>query len=297
MSAWSRRRSGYKTEGKRTLSHYIVGALKLAAICSAVYFVVSSVALAFLPLPQIEFRNEDGLLLRAIMNSFLAISPRQIVALLLLFLFSSVILGPLKLAFCTYFQAITLPRNRTEDIPESPEALGELLERTRKIGFAFRPFTQSTLRWKAVLLHLLITLRTLLWSVCFCLPQLVGIYFLAPRLIVGEGVFDLSVFNILLLLYLALLWGIIFVNMRAGAYYPAYFLLAENPDLPVGTALKNGTRLIRGRLWEFFVYKLSFLGWYILTFTSFGLALLYIVPYRGAGDALFMRSLRVDQWR
>jgi uncharacterized membrane protein len=51
---------------------------------------------------------------------------------------------------------------------------------------------------------------------------------------------------------------------------------------------------MKGHAWEFFSYKLSYAPWYLVAIGTFGLGLLYIVPLRGIGDALFIRYIDAE---
>jgi len=72
--------------------------------------------------------------------------------------------------------------------------------------------------------------------------------------------------------------GIIF----AYRYSQVYYIMAENPDMPVLDVLKESSRIMKGRKFELFVLQLSFIGWMILTGITAGIAGLYVFPYYNA---------------
>ena len=61
--------------------------------------------------------------------------------------------------------------------------------------------------------------------------------------------------------------------------------------MSVAESLRYSVKMMKGHAWEFLNYKLSFIPWYIIAAVTFGLGLVYVVPYRGTSDALFMRYI------
>ena len=57
------------------------------------------------------------------------------------------------------------------------------------------------------------------------------------------------------------------------------YLLLDHPDLRVTDAMKQSRKLMRGHKWRLFLLILSFLGWLLFSILSFGIGLLWIMPY------------------
>lgn len=57
------------------------------------------------------------------------------------------------------------------------------------------------------------------------------------------------------------------------------FLLLDDPDLPVRSALRQSMRMMRGNKWRLFVLFLSFIGWFLLGLLTLGLGYLWIIQY------------------
>lgn len=78
------------------------------------------------------------------------------------------------------------------------------------------------------------------------------------------------------------------------AYRLVPLILAENPDIPAGEALRLSRRMMKGSKWRCFMLDLSFLGWRILgIFTFYLLEIFYVNPYYTAANAeLYMRLRR-----
>lgn len=90
------------------------------------------------------------------------------------------------------------------------------------------------------------------------------------------GIFFLSSIKIFLWTLLFVIPGII-ANYR---YAMSYYIILERPDLGVNDALKESSRMMEGHKWNFFVLQLSFILWSLLVVVTFGLALLWVLPYQ-----------------
>ncbi len=97
---------------------------------------------------------------------------------------------------------------------------------------------------------------------------------------------------VLLLLLTALL--VLLVLLR---YSFVSLLMADYDDMGVREALKTSARLMQGNKLRFVGLSLSFLGWFLLGFLSFGLGFLWIdVYYRQTGIAFYMEVKRVKNY-
>ena len=74
----------------------------------------------------------------------------------------------------------------------------------------------------------------------------------------------------------------------------AYFVLADNPDMTASEALRESRRIMKGHKWELFCLELSFIGWIILSVLTFGIGLIWLVPYFNAAHAAFYRRALYD---
>lgn len=57
------------------------------------------------------------------------------------------------------------------------------------------------------------------------------------------------------------------------------YLMLDDPDLSVPNAMKKSRSLMCGNKGKLFLLLLSFLGWILFSVLSFGLALLWVIPY------------------
>ncbi len=81
------------------------------------------------------------------------------------------------------------------------------------------------------------------------------------------------------------LWSLLFVIpgiIKSISYSMAPCILAENKGKPALECLRESKALTKGHKGELFVLGLSFLGWILLCVVTFGLASIWVDPYRKA---------------
>lgn len=98
------------------------------------------------------------------------------------------------------------------------------------------------------------------------------------------------------------LWTLLLVVpgiVKALAYSQAQWLYRDAIDRgqPIGytEAITQSRQLMEGYKWEFFVLILSFLGWWLLELITFGLAAIWVMPYRTMTFANFYLKLKDKQ--
>ena len=101
-----------------------------------------------------------------------------------------------------------------------------------------------------------------------------------------------------LLMTIIILFGLIFLIVPgiivALMYSQAYYILAEDPDKGIFECLQESSNLMYGYKWEFFILELSFLGWWLLSFLTFGIGSLWLNPYQKVTEANFYLKLKYD---
>lgn len=94
------------------------------------------------------------------------------------------------------------------------------------------------------------------------------------------------------------LWSLTMVGgaVKYCAYFPAAYLVAENPELGWRETLDLSKRMMDGHKGELFRFELTFLGWHVLSVLTLGLSgTLYSEPYRQAALSEYYCALRA-QW-
>lgn len=83
--------------------------------------------------------------------------------------------------------------------------------------------------------------------------------------------------NLFIALWLLLL--VIPGIIKIFAYAMAPYVLAQNPHIGVTEALDRSQEMMKGYKLDLFILWLSFIGWFILSVITFGIALIWVVPY------------------
>ena len=86
---------------------------------------------------------------------------------------------------------------------------------------------------------------------------------------------------------------VVMYPVKRYAYLMVPYLVAENPDLSAGEALRLSSRLMKGHKWEAFLLELTLIPWLLLSIATGGLAgLLFYNPYREAVLAEYCTRVR-----
>lgn len=97
------------------------------------------------------------------------------------------------------------------------------------------------------------------------------------------------------LAYLMLSWLLMLAGL-AAAYWvytlvlPARYLLALEPDASISGVLSRGSRIFRDRRWDYYLFRLSFVLWYVSMSVSYGFTGLIVLPYAEFSNLLYLRA-------
>ncbi len=91
-------------------------------------------------------------------------------------------------------------------------------------------------------------------------------------------------------LWSLLLWvpGII----KAISYSMSFFVMADDPELTAREALNISKEITKGHKMDIFVLGLSFIGWMLLSVFTFGIALIYVIPYMETTMANYYQTIK-----
>ena len=92
--------------------------------------------------------------------------------------------------------------------------------------------------------------------------KVIGVYFLTALIVLGG-------------LILFFIPGIIFIYR----YSQAPFIMVDNPNMGIWDAMKESQKLMHGHKFELILFQLSFIGHFLLGIITFGIYLLYVIPY------------------
>ncbi|HOR85441.1 MAG TPA: DUF975 family protein [Bacillota bacterium] len=102
------------------------------------------------------------------------------------------------------------------------------------------------------------------------------------------------VLNLLIVLF-TLLWTLLFIipGIIAGiSYSMAYYIVNDEPEIGAMEAIRKSKEMMYGHKMRFFRFCMSFLGWVLIGIITFGLGMIYVVPYYRAAKANFYLDLK-----
>ena len=82
--------------------------------------------------------------------------------------------------------------------------------------------------------------------------------------------------------------GIIVYLMFSQAFY----ILSEDPSKSITQCINESVNLMNGHKWELFYLKLTFIGWWLLSLVTLGIAALWVSPYQKLTEANFYLYLK-----
>ena len=84
------------------------------------------------------------------------------------------------------------------------------------------------------------------------------------------------------------LWSLLFIIpgiVKGFSYFMVDYIMAENPYIHSSRAFEISKKAMYGYKWKTFLLGLSFIGWIFLGVLTFGIGLLFLVPYMEAAKA------------
>jgi len=216
-----------------------------------------------------------------LLDSLLDFTAAEIAIILLLETVSVLILAPLDIGIAELF--LKLSRNNGTDA-------GAL-----KLSGIFGWYLRIKRSLKAFLLQLLLKLMSSVAMIAAVAAPAYFMFRIESQSENGDFLLDMQAagFYTLSLLAAALLSAA--ARMIVNAWMPAVYILAQNPETGVLKAIGSAMRLMRGHKFEYLVFQLSFIPWYIGAGVTFGLLMLYIIPYQNMAEAMFVRSLEFER--
>ena len=74
---------------------------------------------------------------------------------------------------------------------------------------------------------------------------------------------------------------------KMGAY-----IMVENPEMSAKEALAASRAMMKGNIWRFFCFFISYIGWDMLALCTFGIGHLFLCPYVEAACVAFYKEVK-----
>ncbi|MCI8352815.1 MAG: DUF975 family protein [Clostridia bacterium] len=85
--------------------------------------------------------------------------------------------------------------------------------------------------------------------------------------------------------------SLIYVVVKGYLYSLSYYILNDNPNMTGKEVVETSEKLMRGNRWRFFWLGLTFIGWSILAGFTFGIGMLWLMPYIMVAFVCFYEEL------
>ena len=72
----------------------------------------------------------------------------------------------------------------------------------------------------------------------------------------------------------------------------AFYILSEDPSKSITQCINESVNLMSGHKWELFYLELTFIGWWLLSAITLGIAALWVSPYQKLTEANFYLYLK-----
>jgi uncharacterized membrane protein len=118
------------------------------------------------------------------------------------------------------------------------------------------------------------------------------------QLFSGFGNFGKTIVLDLLNTIFTMLWSLLLVVpgiIKHYAYSMSFYILRDNPDMSQAEARKASIKMMQGNKWKLFCLHFSFIGWILLSSLTFGILLIWVIPYMFAAEAAFYENLKAAE--
>lgn len=104
-----------------------------------------------------------------------------------------------------------------------------------------------------------------------------------------------KVWGMLWMNILIFLWSLLFIVpgiIKALSYAMTPFILEENPELTASEAIHRSREMMHGHKFDLFWLYLSFIGWFIISLLTLGIACIWVTPYMQTTVAAFYEEVK-----
>ena len=106
-----------------------------------------------------------------------------------------------------------------------------------------------------------------------------------------------KVWGMFLMNFFVSLWSLLLIIPGFIKYY-AYaltpYILIDNPGLSANQAINLSQKMMKGHKFDMFILHLSFIGWIFLSIFTFGIGLLWLLPYMMTAQAAFYQDVKKE---
>ena len=113
----------------------------------------------------------------------------------------------------------------------------------------------------------------------------------------GFGRWGRNAWGMFLMTFFTSLWSLLLVIpglIKFYAYSLTPYILIDNPELSANQAINLSVKMMKGHKFDLFFLHLSFIGWIFLSIFTFGIGLLWLLPYMMTAQAAFYQDVKKE---
>jgi uncharacterized membrane protein len=163
--------------------------------------------------------------------------------------------------------------------------LATIRSQPNSFGFLFEGFNRFSTSWCAYMLVFLIVMA---WIIPFGVLLAIFMPFVHP----DPSLFpEYTIWALVAILILTMCGFLILIQMR---YYLVLYIVADDPDVRAREAIHRSIQLMKGNYWRLGLLWFRFVGWQMLAALTFGIGLIWLIPYISAATAAFYDDLSTN---
>lgn len=151
-------------------------------------------------------------------------------------------------------------------------------------------FNNFTKIWKVIgnqLLKLIVPIILLIVSTCILVGSITFIYIASNNTSDSNTIYMTLAGIFLIIGYIGYIASIIYLYVKDLLYVLSYYVMYDNPNLTAKQIVEESERIMKGQRGKYFSLGLSFFGWILLVIITFGIGIIFLMPYIQISIAIF----------
>lgn len=87
--------------------------------------------------------------------------------------------------------------------------------------------------------------------------------------------------------YIGYIASLIYLFVKDLLYVLSYYVMHDNPNMTAKQIVEESERIMKGQRGKYFGLELSFFGWVLLAILTFGIGIIFLMPYMQISVAIF----------
>lgn len=87
--------------------------------------------------------------------------------------------------------------------------------------------------------------------------------------------------------YIGYIASLIYLFVKDLLYVLSYYIMHDNPNMTAKEVVEESERIMKGQRGKYFCLELSFFGWVLLAMLTFGIGIIFLMPYMQISIATF----------